>query len=149
MEDEETLWIMWDRGGERQLTFNETQWIIDEMVRERGITDPEEYHRRLIEAIERLHTHLSLTSVLVKVKGGTFRMGDTYGGVEGKVWEKHRKRHGKNIQYSGNDSGCGDEEDREKPVHTVNLTYDYWIGTQHVRGHYKNQKSEKLNEIGL
>jgi len=96
--NEETLWIPWNGEGERQLTFNETQGIIREIIEERGTSDPDERHRRLIEVKERLQTSLSLTSVLVKVKGGKFRMGSNKG------------------------------SSYEKPVHTVILTYDYWIG---------------------
>ncbi len=100
MEKQETYWIPWNGEGERKLTFNDTQWILGKIVEERGEVDKEEFQRRLIETKERLQTVLSLTSVLVKVKGGTFQMGDV------------------------NNEGYN----TEKPVHTVKLTYDYWIG---------------------
>ena len=100
MKKEETYWIPWNGEGERKLTFNDTQWILGKIVEERGEVDKEEFQRRLIETKERLQTVLSLTSVLVKVKGGTFQMGDV------------------------NNEGYN----TEKPVHTVSLTYDYWIG---------------------
>lgn len=74
VESEELLWIPRKGEGERQLTFNEAQWIIGGIVEERGSADPEECHRRLMEAKERFQTILSFTSVLVKVKGGTFQM---------------------------------------------------------------------------
>ena len=106
VENEETLWIQWKGEGERQLTFNETQWIIGEIIEKRGGVNPEEFHRRLLEAKERLQTILSLTSVLVKFKGGSFQMGDVRNESKG--------------------------DDREKPVHTVTLTYDYWIGKYEV-----------------
>ncbi len=51
-----------------------------------------------------------LTSVLVKVKGGTFQMGDEVGDLE-------------------------DQRLRSRPVHTVTLTYDYWIGKYAVTFH--------------
>ncbi|MDD8041964.1 MAG: hypothetical protein PHT42_09915, partial [Thermotogota bacterium] len=76
MEKQETYWIPWNGEGERKLTFNDTQWILGKIVEERGEVDKEEFQRRLIETKERLQTVLSLTSVLVKVKGGTFQMGD-------------------------------------------------------------------------
>ena len=104
--NEETLWIPWNGEGERQLTFNETQWIIGKIVEERGSADPEECRRQLLEAKGKLQTILSFTSVLVKVKGGSFQMG--------------------NVE---NDS---EEYSEEKPVHTVTLTYDYWIGKYEV-----------------
>jgi len=106
---EETYWIPWNGEGERKLTFNDTQWILGQIVEERGEVDKEEFQRRLIETKEWLQTVLSLTSVLVKVKGGSFQMGNTR-----------------------NDSE-GDRD--EKPVHTVNLTYDYWIGKYAVTFH--------------
>jgi len=105
MENEETLWIPWNWKEERQLTFNETQEIIREIIEEKGSADPEECRRRLIEAKERYQTILSPTSVLIKVKGGTLK-----------------------IENSSMISWA-------KPVHTVNLTYDYWIGKYPVTFH--------------
>ena len=102
MENEETLWIPWNWKEERQLTFNETQGIIKEIIEERGSADPEECHRRLMEAKERLQTSLSLTSVLIKVKGGTFL-----------------------TEYNVTHSR---DESVHTVVHMVTLTYDYWIG---------------------
>ncbi|HPH11330.1 MAG TPA: SUMF1/EgtB/PvdO family nonheme iron enzyme [Thermotogota bacterium] len=100
MKKEETYWIPWNGEGERKLTFNDTQWILGKIVEERGEVDKEEFQRRLIETKERLQTVLSLTSVLVKVKGGSFQMGDE----------------------------VGDLREECRPVHRVKLTYDYWIG---------------------
>lgn|GEM_PF-1209700 len=79
VENEELFWIPWKGEGERQLTFNEAQWIIGEIIEERGSADPEECHRLLMEAKERLKKSLSFTSVLVKVKGGTFLMNSNKG----------------------------------------------------------------------
>jgi len=104
---EETYWIPWNGEGERKLTFNDTQWILGKIVEERGEVDKEEFQRRLIETKERLQTVLSLTSVLVKVNGGTFRMGDE----------------------------VGDLREECRPVHRVKLTYDYWIGKYAVTFH--------------
>src|SRR6056297_321368 len=54
---------------------------------------------RLKKSIEKTKEMFSVTSVMVLVKGGTFQMGDENG-----VWDECR------------------------PVHTVKLTYDYYIG---------------------
>ena len=107
MKKEETYWIPWNGEGERKLTFNDTQWILGKIVEERGEVDKEEFQRRLIETKERLQTVLSLTSVLVKVKGETFQMGDE----------------------------VGDLREECRPAHTVKLTYDYWIGKYAVTFH--------------
>ena len=107
MEKQETYWIPWNGEGERKLTFNDTQWILGKIVEERGEVDKEEFQRRLIETKERLQTVLSLTSVLVKVKGETFQMGDE----------------------------VGDLREECRPAHTVKLTYDYWIGKYAVTFH--------------
>jgi len=107
VEKQETYWIPWNGEGERKLTFNDTQWILRKIVEERGEVDKEEFQRRLIETKERLQTVLSLTSVLVKVKGGSFQMGDE----------------------------VGDLREECRPAHTVTLTYDYWIGKYAVTFH--------------
>jgi len=107
VEKQETYWIPWNGEGERKLTFNDTQWILGQIVEERGEVDKEEFQRRLIETKERLQTVLSLTSVLVKVKGGSFQMGDE----------------------------VGDLREECRPVHRVKLTYDYWIGKYAVTFH--------------
>jgi len=96
VEKQETYWIPWNGEGERKLTFNDTQWILGKIVEERGEVDKEEFQRRL----GFYQTTLSLTSVLVKVKGGSFQMGDE----------------------------VGDLREECRPAHTVKLTYDYWIG---------------------
>jgi len=96
VEKQETYWIPWNGEGERKLTFNDTQWILGQIVEERGEVDKEEFQRRL----GFYQTTLSLTSVLVKVKGGSFQMGDE----------------------------VGDLREECRPAHTVKLTYDYWIG---------------------
>jgi len=59
---------------------------------------------RLKKAIEKTKEMFSVTSVMVLVKGSTFQMGDEH----------------------------GDLEDECRPVHTVKLTYDYYIGKTEV-----------------
>ena len=59
---------------------------------------------RLKKAIEKTKEMFSVTSVMVLVKGSTFQMGDEH----------------------------GDLEDECRPVHTVKLTYDYYIGKYEV-----------------
>ena len=59
---------------------------------------------RLKQATEKAKAMFTVTSVLVLVKGGTFQMGDEYGDLE--EW-------------------C-------RPVHKVQLTYDYYIGKYEV-----------------
>jgi len=102
VENEGLFWIPRKDEGERLLAFEETQWIVWEIVEERGGAEPDECYLRLKEAKEWLQRFFSFTSVMVKVKGGTFQMGNTREG--------------------------GKEEDREKPVHAVTLTYDFWLG---------------------
>ena len=60
--------------------------------------------RTLNEEIEKAKAMFTVTSMLVHVKGGTFQMGDEYGDLE--EW-------------------C-------RPVHKVQLTYDYYIGKYEV-----------------
>ncbi|HPF17867.1 MAG TPA: SUMF1/EgtB/PvdO family nonheme iron enzyme, partial [Thermotogota bacterium] len=59
---------------------------------------------RLKKAIEKTKEMFTVTSVMVLVKAGTFQMGDEHGDL----WDACR------------------------PVHTVKLTYDYYIGKYEV-----------------
>ena len=59
---------------------------------------------RLKKAIEKAGRMFTVLSVMALVKGGTFQMG----------------------------KGPGELDEGFRPVHTVNLTYEYWIGKYHV-----------------
>ncbi|HPE70476.1 MAG TPA: formylglycine-generating enzyme family protein, partial [Thermotogota bacterium] len=95
--NEETYWIPGFREGEVQLTYNHMQWLLGQIVREKGGVDQKLFEER----VEWLKTVLWCTSEMVRVRGGTFRMGNTRNDPEGNI--------------------------EEKP-HEVTLTYDFWMG---------------------
>jgi len=105
MANEETYWIPGKGEGEVQLTYNHMQLLLELIVEERGGVDPKLLEERVGWLKGVLKKSLWVTSEMVRVQGGTFRMGKTRDDPEEEEWEKN-----------------------EKPVHEVELTYDYWMG---------------------
>jgi len=104
MAGEETYWIPGSGEEEPQLTYNEVQWLLGQIVREKGGVDQKLFEER-VEWLKRVkEKSLWYTSEMVRVKRGTFLMGDTQ------------------------DDSESEGEDNEKPVHKVTLTYDFWMG---------------------
>ena len=102
MASEETYWIPGSGEGEPQLTYNEAQWLLGQIVREKGGVDQKLFEER-VEWLKRVkEKSLWYTSEMVRVKRGTFLMGNTQDDPEG--------------------------DNYEKPVHEVTLTYDFWMG---------------------
>jgi len=102
MANEETYWIPGFREGEVQLTYNHMQWLLGQIVREKGGVDQKLFEERVEWLKSVLKTSLWYTSEMVRVQGGRFQMGATRDDPEGKDWEK--------------------------PVHEVIFTYNFWIG---------------------
>ena len=100
MPNEETYWIPWSEKEERKLSFNEMQWILKKVVKEKRGMDQQLFEQR-VQFAKKI---LWFSSEMVRVRGGTFRMG---------------------LTRTFPEAECYDEE---RPVHEVKLTYDFWIG---------------------
>ncbi|HRW94125.1 MAG TPA: SUMF1/EgtB/PvdO family nonheme iron enzyme [Thermotogota bacterium] len=121
MANEETYWIPGFREGEVQLTYNDMQWLLAQIVHEKVGKDKQLFEERVEGLKSVLKTRLWTTSEMVRVQGGRFQMGNTWDDREG-----------------------GDDE----PIHEVELTYDYWIGRYPVVfGEYDQYCQEKGLEL--
>ena len=127
MASEETYWIPWIGEGKRELGYSgkkwffentDQKWLLGKNMQDAEGSDVKSLFESVSTQMEVMEKALWVTSELVRVKGGTFQMGNTRNDPEGVA--------------------C------ESPVHQVRLAYDFWVGRYPVvLGEYDTYCMEK------